>query len=153
MGLMLTKGFRNVEVGPNQLLMIKKVVYDDKFGKLRLLLTDRDGGTMNEFFSFWKSKTKPNEVALNVFSTIAKAATGDWTEREIEPAELVGCYLVVDVIEQTSDDGKVFKHIRNVKEAEDFEPFDIDIDDDEEDEDVEEDDIESDEDDEDDLFD
>ena len=70
----LTKGFKNLHVGKAQTLTITKVVYDEKFDKMRVHFKDEEGGTGIEQLMFVSKDDKPNEVALNTFSTIVKCA-------------------------------------------------------------------------------
>ena len=67
----LTKGFKNLHAGKAQTLTITKVVYDEKFDKMRVHFKDEEGGTGIEQLMFVSKDDKPNEVALNIFSTIA----------------------------------------------------------------------------------
>ncbi|WP_165170625.1 hypothetical protein [Adlercreutzia sp. ZJ242] len=133
----LIKGFRNLEVGKEQTLLIKKVSYEEKYMKCKITFSDAEDRTLTEQFSFkGKKKGTLNEVALGIFSTIAKCATHDFTDREIDPEEIEGLYVVADVYEQEVKDEDenvtgTYKHIRNFKEADvDFEEdADEDIDD------------------------
>ena len=152
MGIMLTQGFRDMELGKDHLVFVKKVKWDEEFDTLRLTFSDEDGATLSENFFFIDSHGNPNEVALGIFSNIAKAATHDERNREIDPNDLLGLSLIADVYEQEGRDkngkpnGKFYRHLRN------FKPSDVQIEiDDEELDDAE---VEDDaEDNEDDLFD
>jgi len=144
----LIQGFRNLEVGKEQTLLIKRVSYDEKFMKCKVTFADDQDRAPTETYSFkGKKKGTYNEVALGIFSTIAKCATHDFTDRDIDPEEIEGLYIVADVWEKvvTNDEGEEtgrYLHVRNFKEA-DVEP----------DEDDEEDDSEEDSDEDDDLWD
>ena len=136
----LIQGFRNLEVGTEQVLKIKKVNYDEKYMKCKLTFADDEDRTLTETFTFkGKKKGQMNEVALGIFSTIAKCATHDFKDRDFDPDELEGLYIVADVYEQinTNDDGEEisrYKHLRNFKEVdEDFEEEDDDEEDDDDD--------------------
>lgn len=124
----LTQGFRNLEAGKEQLLGIKKVTYDEKYMKCKVTFGDDEGRTLTETFNFkGKKKGTYNEVALGIFSTIAKCATHDFSDREIDPTDIEGLHIVADVYEQvvTNDEGEEtgrYMHVRNFKEAEDDEP-------------------------------
>ena len=139
----LIQGFRNLEEGKNQLLLIKKVSYEEKYMKCKVTFADEEGRALTETYSFkGKKKGTYNEGALGAFSTVAKCATHDFDDREIDPMEIQGLYIVADVIEQVAkdEDGEVigrYKHIRNVKEADidGEEPEDDSDDEDEDDED------------------
>lgn len=143
----LTQGFRNLEIGKEQLLKIKKVSYDEKFMKCKVTFADDQDRALTETYSFkGKSKKNPiNEVALGIFSTIAKCATHDFTDREIDPESIRGLYIVADVWEQVAknEEGEEtgrYLHVKNFKEA------DVEVPDDDEE------DLEEEEDDEDDLW-
>lgn len=137
----LIQGFRNLEIGTEQTLKIKKVAYDEKYLKCKVTFADDEGRALTETYNFkGKKKDTFNEVALGIFSTIAKCATHDFTDREIDPEEIEGLYIVADVWEQpvTNDEGEEtgrYRHVRNFKEA------DVETDDgDDEEEDSDEDD-------------
>ena len=130
----LIQGFRNLEIGKEQLLKLKRVSYDEKFMKCKVTFSDDEDRALTETYSFkGKKKGTFNEVALGIFSTIAKCATHDFADREIDPEEIQGLYIVADVYEQvvTNDEGEEtgrYLHVRNFKEA------DADVPDDEEEE-------------------
>ena len=118
----LSKGFKNLHPGKAQTLTITKVVYDGKFDKMRIHFKDAEGATGMEQMLFVNAKDEPNEVALNIFSTIVKCALHDWTLEEIDDFDqLVGCQVVADVTEDevTLKDGstRTYTHLRNYKEA------------------------------------
>lgn len=126
----LSKGFKDLAEGKARVLSITKVVYDEKYDKMRIHFRDEDGGTGMEQMLFVNAEDKPNEVALNIFSTIVKCALHDWTLEEIDDFDqLVGCQVVADVITEdvTLKDGseRTFTRIRNYKEA----PIEDDADD------------------------
>lgn len=119
----LTQGFRNLEIGKEQTLKLKKVSYDEKFMKCKVTFADDEGRALTETYSFkGKKKGTFNEVALGIFSTIAKCATHNFSDREIDPEEIEGLYIIADVYEQvvTNDEGEEtgrYLHVRNFKEA------------------------------------
>ena len=119
----LTQGFRNLEIGAAQTLKIKKVNYDEKFMKCKVTFADDEGRALTETYMFkGKKKGTFNEVALGIFSTIAKCATHDFDDREIDPEEIEGLYIIADVYEQvvTNDEGEEtgrYLHVRNFKEV------------------------------------
>lgn len=118
----LTKGFKNLHAGKAQTLTITKVVYDEKFDKMRVHFKDEEGGTGIEQLMFVSKDDKPNEVALNIFSTIVKCALHDWSLEEIDDFDaLVGCQVIADVtedeVEMKNGEVRVFTHLRNYKEA------------------------------------
>lgn len=141
----LIQGFRNLEVGTEQTLLIKKVSYEEKYMKCKVTFADDEGRALTETYSFkGKKKGTYNEVALGIFSTIAKCATHDFTDRDIDPEEIEGLYIVADVWEQVveNDEGEEtgrYLHVRNFKEADteaaDEEEEDIEDEEDDEDDD------------------
>lgn len=136
----LIQGFRNLEVGKEQTLLIKKVAYDEKYMKCKITFADDEGRALTETYNFkGKKKGTYNEVALGIFSTIAKCATRDFTDRDIDPEEIQGLYIIADVWEQpvTNEEGEEtgrYRHVRNFKEA-DTEAVDKDDEEADEDED------------------
>lgn len=122
----LGKGFVNLSEGKDQVLLISKVAYDEKYSKCKLTFKDEEtGGTGTEQFTF-KSGSKVNEVALNVFTTIAMCAMGDFTlrEKDFDPEELEGRRVVCDVLMEDvefEDGGKGrfprYRNFRVCKEA------------------------------------
>ena len=133
----LTQGFRNLEVGEEQLLTIKKVSYEEKYLKCKITFVDDEDRALTETFSFkGKKKGTYNEVALGIFSTIAKCATHDFSDREIDPEEIAGLQIIADVYQQVvrDEDGEEkgrYLHVRNFKEVEVDEDEPADDDDDE----------------------
>lgn len=123
----LIQGFRNLEVGTEQTLLIKKVSYEEKYMKCKVTFADDEGRALTETYSFkGKKKGTYNEVALGIFSAVVKCATHDFTDRDIDPEEIEGLYIVADVWEQVveNDEGEEtgrYLHIRNFKEAADEE--------------------------------
>lgn len=122
--IMLGEGYRNLRVGPNQLLRIKKATYDEKFMTAVLVFEDAEGRTLSETYRLMGAKEgEMNPGALNALSTVAKCATKDHKNREIDPVALKGLYITGDVVENVERDdkgeptGRVFLHIRNADEA------------------------------------
>ena len=119
----LIQGFRNLEVGERQLLKIKKDSYEEKYMKCKVTFEDAEGRTGTETFMFkGKKKDTYNEVALGIFSTIAKCATHDFADREIDPEEIEGLHVIADVYMDawTDDEGRSHERakLRNYREAE-----------------------------------
>lgn len=127
----LTQGFRNLKVGERQTLLIKRATYDEKYMKLSLTFADSEGRTLTEKFNFMQKGKKDaiNEVAVGIFSTIAKCATHDFDDRDFDPEEVQGLYIIADVWEQKSvneDTGeeRTYTHLKNYEATpDDFEGF------------------------------
>lgn len=121
----LGKGFVNLEEGQDQVLLISKVAYDEKYAKCKLTFKDEQtGGTGTEQFTF-KSGNKVNDVALNIFTTIAMCAMDDFTlrEKDFDPELLEGRHVLCDVLMEDvefEDGGKGrFPKYRNFRVARD----------------------------------
>lgn len=118
----LSEGFRDLEEGPAQLLTIAQVSYDPKFNKAQVRFEDAEGGSCFETYRMGKGKTRGEQVAANVFSTMAKHALHDWSIEDIDPDDLVGRTVIADVTRDkstNSDTGEErwYTHVRNFKEA------------------------------------
>lgn len=120
----LTDGFKNLQVGDTQTLLIKKVKYNEKYQKIAVTFADDERGTCVENFNLVGSNGKPNDVAFGIFSTIYKCCKGGETGDEVDPTAIEGCYIVADVYEQVvkdedGDEKGRYIHVRNFREAED----------------------------------
>lgn len=123
----LIDGWRDLRVGDDQLLYIKKATYDDKFMVAKLTFEDADGRTHTEQYKLkGKKKGEMNEGALAALSIVAKCATKDQRNREIDPAALAGLYIRGNVVKDVDQEtGRSYIHIRGIEEADDeFEPRD-----------------------------
>lgn len=123
MGFKITEGFRNLQVGDNQVLTIKKVVHEERFGKARITFADAKGGTLTEMFNFIGKDNKPNDVAIGIVSTICKCILNCETDEEIDLQDIVGGEVMADVYlqivktEQGEETGR-YTHVRNFREVE-----------------------------------
>ena len=93
----MTGGFQIMPEG-EQVLKITKAEYDEDFGKATFTLANAKGQTCQERFSLLNQDGSPNEKALNAFSFFAKTAMNDFDLEDIDPAELVGHYILAEVI-------------------------------------------------------
>lgn len=95
---------------------IDEVEYDEDFGKITVSMVTASGAKHNELFSLIKNDGEANEGALNAFSYFAKTALNDFNTEEIDPSELVGCFIecVVthDVRPHKSGDGRTVTFVR-----------------------------------------
>lgn len=119
----LGKGFVKLSEGRDQTLLISKVAYDEKYDKCKLTFKDEEtGGTGTEQFTFMNG-SKPNEVALNIFTTIAMCAMNDFSlrEKDFDPELLEGRYVVCDVeyedVEFEDGGSGSFARFRNYRSA------------------------------------
>lgn len=122
MGFILTDGFKNLQVGDSQTLLVKRVKFNQKYQKIQVTFADDRGGTCVENFNLRGANGKPNDVAMGIFSTIYKCCTHDFTNREVEPTDIEGCHIIADVYQQIvkDDDGDEtgrYIHVRNFREC------------------------------------
>lgn len=92
----LSSGFSLVPIGTH-VFQITGVTYKEDFGKLEIKMQTQAGQTHIERFSLLRADGSPNDGALNAFSYFAKAALNDFSAEEIDPGELVGCFIECDV--------------------------------------------------------
>lgn len=136
--LKLTEAWHALEVGDDCILTISKVEYKEKLGRIEVFFKDAQGGSGTEIFKVGvpgKKKTRANEVALSIFSTLAKAAMLDWNYEEIDPLDLVAKTVKAEVyVQKDEDSGKTYVHAKRYRFApEKLENADDDFDDEEED--------------------
>lgn len=97
----MRSGFTLIPEGRHQ-FQITKVDYNENFGKMVISLKTAKGMTHTERFSLLSGDGKTlNEKALNAFSYFAKTALQNFDLAEgddIDPQELVGCYIEADVV-------------------------------------------------------
>ena len=93
----MTGGFQIMPEG-EQVLKITAAEYDEDFGKATFTLTNAKGQTCQERFSLLMQDGSPNEKALGAFSFFAKTAMNDFDMEDVDPTELVGCYIKAEVI-------------------------------------------------------
>ncbi len=72
--------------------------YDEEFGKIEIKLVNAQGATHTERFSIKDANDEYNEKALNAFSYFAKTALNDYTLEDVDPEELVDCYIRAEVV-------------------------------------------------------
>lgn len=124
-------------------LKITDVEYDSDFGKLEVKMTAQSGHTHNERYTLIRKNGEANEGAIKAFSFFAKTALNNFDIEEIDPSDLVGCYVSAEVEHVESDTvsektGEPFVNVRlnklksevGFKEADQWgntEPVDIDL--------------------------
>ena len=101
----MTGGFQIMPEG-EQVLQITKAEYDEDFGKATFTLANAKGQTCQERFSLLNQDNTPNERALNAFSFFAKTAMNNFDLEDVDPAELVGRYIRVEVIHNKAESKK-----------------------------------------------
>ncbi len=105
----LTSGFTLIPEG-NYVFRIYSVKYEEKFGKMEIGLVNAQGLTQTEKFTLMSGKNTVNEKAMNAFSYFAKTALNDYAREDIDPMELIDCYIRADVVHtklpSTKEEGK-----------------------------------------------
>ena len=120
-----TGGFQNMSEG-EQVLKITAAEYDEEFGKAIFTLVNAKGQTLQERFSLLNLDNTPNEKALAAFGFFAKTALNNFDIEDVDPEELVGCYLKAEVIhnkvESKKEPGKMitFVNLGNKSPADGF---------------------------------
>lgn len=106
MGVRLSGGFTMIEEG-TQVLKITKVDYNEDFGKIKIVMENEKGAKHFENFSLLKADGSVNENACMAFSVFARNAKHDAYLEEVEPTELVGCFLIGEIVHEsyTAKDG------------------------------------------------
>lgn len=88
----LSGGFTPIPEG-TYVFKITEVVYKEAFGKLEVTLQTAKGKRHVERYQFTKGNGEVNDGALAAFSYMAKCALDDPDAEEIDPGDLVGCYI------------------------------------------------------------
>ena len=95
-----SNGFMPIPEG-RHVLQINAVKYDEKTGKLQITLKNRDGLSHVERYSLLKDRDTVNEKAMAVFSYLARAALGRTTIEQVDPEQLIGCFIETTVEHNT----------------------------------------------------
>lgn len=82
---------------------ITDVVYKEDFGKLEVKLTSQEGQTHTERYSLLTNRGEVNEGAQKAFSYFAKTALNNFNVEEIDPDDLIDCYVSATVEHVESD--------------------------------------------------
>ncbi len=93
----LTSGFTIIPEGKH-IFRVYDVSYDETFGKLIVKLVNAKGQTIQERFSLKNANGEANEGALNAFSFFAKNCINDFSRTDIDPEELLNCYVEAEVV-------------------------------------------------------
>lgn len=92
----LTSGYTVIPEGTH-VFQIASVDYKEDFGKLEITMNTQDGTVHKERFSFLKNDGSENTGAFNAFSYFAKTCLNDFSRNDVDPEELVGCFIECDV--------------------------------------------------------
>lgn len=87
----LTGGFKTIAEGTYK-FRVKTVEFKADFGKLHMILENKDGETLFNDYNF--GATGENEKAINAFSFFARAVLGNASLEEVDPDDLVGKYVM-----------------------------------------------------------
>ena len=114
MGLLkLSQGFTSLPDG-EQTLFITGVDYDEKWGKIEVHCINAGGIKHSERYRIYRDDGEINEVALNLFSWLARTALGTDAADEIDPTSLKGHYFACTVshVKSEGKDGKTYTNTR-----------------------------------------
>lgn len=114
MGLLkLSQGFTSLPDG-FQTLYITGVDYDEKWGKIEVHCINASGIKHSERYRIYNNDGDTNEIALNLFSWLARTALGDEAGDEIDPCSLKGHYFACTVshVKSEGKDGKTYTNTR-----------------------------------------
>ena len=89
-------GFTPIPEGTH-VFKITGAEYDEDFGIMDIEMVTADGRKNNERFFLMTQDGEPNEKALTAFSYFARNALNDFKIKEVDPADLVGCFFQADV--------------------------------------------------------
>lgn len=92
----MTSGFTLIPEGTH-VFRIYDATYDEKFGKVKIDMITAQGATYQERFSIKDKNDEFNEKALNAFSYFAKTALNDYTIEDVDPEELIGHYIEMEI--------------------------------------------------------
>lgn len=92
----LSEGFSPIPEGTH-IFKIVGVDYKEAYGKLEIKMKTAKGQVHPERFFLLNKDGTPNEKALKAFTYFAKTALNDYTAQEVDPEELVGCFIECDV--------------------------------------------------------
>lgn len=93
----MTNGFVLIPEG-TYVFRIYDVSYDEEFGKIEIKLVTAQGQTHTERFTIKDQSDEYNEKALNAFSYFAKTALNDFDVEDVDPEELIDCYIRAEVV-------------------------------------------------------
>lgn len=93
----MTSGFVLIPEG-TYVFRIYDVTYDEEFGKIEIKLVTAQGQTHTERFTIKDQNDEFNEKALNAFSYFAKTALNDFDVEDVDPEELIDCYIRAEVV-------------------------------------------------------
>ena len=90
------KGFVPIPEG-RTIFQVVEVNYDEDFGTMDILLITENGKKQTETFYLLTKDGEVNEKATRAFSYFARVAMNDYDADEVDPDDLVGCFIECDV--------------------------------------------------------
>lgn len=102
----LSGGFAPMAEGVH-IFKITEATYDEDFGKITCVLTNKAGQKHWERFSLIGKDGNVNDKAASAFASFAKAALGNADADEVDVDDMVGLYIKGDIAyyEYTKKDG------------------------------------------------
>ena len=77
---------------------IKSATYEDKFGRVTIVVETKDGSTITEKYGLIDPTTRqPVEGAMKAFSYFVRIALQDWNIADVDPESLVGHFIAARV--------------------------------------------------------
>lgn len=122
----MTNGFVLIPEG-TYVFRIYDVTYDEEFGKIEIKLVTAQGQTHTERFTIKDQNDEYNEKALNAFSYFAKTALNDFDVEDVDPEELIDCYIRAEVVHSevaSNKDAKKTLTFANLGDKEHADGFD-----------------------------
>lgn len=119
----MTSGFVLIPEG-TYVFRIYDVTYDEEFGKIEIKLVTAQGQTHTERFTIKDQNDEFNEKALNAFSYFAKTALNDFDVEDVDPEELIDCYIRAEVVHSEVTSNKDAKKTLTFANLGDKEPAD-----------------------------
>ena len=101
----MTSGFTLIPEG-EYVFRIYDAIYDEDFGKIEIKLVNAQGATHTERFTIKNKDDEYNEGALNAFSYFAKTALNDYGVEDIDPVDLIDCYIWAEVVHSKVESNK-----------------------------------------------
>ena len=93
----MTSGFELIPEG-EYVFRIYDTAYDEDFGKIEIKMVTATGMKYTERYIILNQSGEYNEKALNAFSYFAKTALNDFNVEDVDPAELINCYIRAQIV-------------------------------------------------------
>ena len=93
----MTNGFTVIPEGEH-VFRIYDAKYDEDFGKIEIKMVTANGSNHMERYNILNQNGEYNDKALNAFSYFAKTALNDFDIEDVDPGELIDCYIRAEVV-------------------------------------------------------